>query len=72
MIYEPEEGGEVIFLTREDGEMNGWNASVLGIVENRGYADRVLLYDIYSRIFFSFKILSTYLRIFYSINLKLI
>lgn len=56
MIYEPEEGGEVIFLTREDGEMNGWNALVLGIVENRGYVDRVLLYDIYSRIFFSFKI----------------
>lgn len=41
MIYEPEEGGEVIFLTREDGEMNGWNALVLGIVENRGYVDRV-------------------------------
>lgn len=54
MIYEPEEGGEVIFLTRE--EMNGWNALVLGIVENRGYVDRVLLYDIYSCIFFSFKI----------------
>lgn len=43
MIYEPEEGGEVIFLTREDGGMNGWNALVLGIVENRGYVDRIIV-----------------------------